>query len=120
MFKEFEQIVIRVEKELSTKLKDFENPLNNFRKNDSFVTTCFEHGIVPSTVYDNEQKRHPNPITILNSGFFFYLGGMDTLLKKVKSKGRKIDKQINYVKRLNQWLAKAIEDWQILFEEGKL
>ena len=120
MFKEFEQIVIRVEKELSTKLKDFENPLNNFRKNDSFVTTCLEHGIVPSTVYDNEQKRHPNPITILNSGFFFYLGGMDTLLKKVKSKGRKIDKQINYVKRLNQWLAKAIEDWQILFEEGKL
>ncbi|MFA5424443.1 MAG: hypothetical protein WC374_11370 [Phycisphaerae bacterium] len=121
MLQEFEKMVIRVEDELSSKLKNFENPISDFKNNDSLVTTCLEHGVVPSTVY-NEKKQicHPNPTTILNSGFFFYLGGMEALLEKVKSKGPKIDKRINYEKRLNQWLAKAIEDWPLLLEESKL
>jgi hypothetical protein len=121
MLQEFEKMVLKVEEELSTKLKNLPKPFYDFNENYKLVTTCLEHGVVPSTVYNEKKQRcHPNPTTILNSGFFFYLGGMDTLLEKVKSKGRKIDKQINYEKRLNQWLAKAIEDWQILLEEGKL
>lgn len=123
MFKEFGQMIIKVEEELSTKLKDYENPINDFKENDSLVTDCLEHGIVPSTVYNETKQRcHPNPTTILNSGFFFYLGGMVELLKKVKVKRgvSRIDKRMNYENRLNQWLAKAIDDWQILLEEGKL
>jgi len=120
MLQEFEKMVIKVEEELSTKLKDFENPFSDFDKYNSLVRVRLEHGIVPSTVYDNKQKHHPNPTTILNSGFFFYLGGMDALLEKVENNDSDVDKRMNYEKRLNQWLAKAIEDWQILLEEDKL
>jgi len=121
MLQEFKKMVLKVEEELSTKLKNLPKPFYDFNENYKLVTTCLEHGVVPSTVYNEKKQRcHPNPTTILNSGFFFYLGGMDTLLEKVKSKGPKIDKRINYEKRLNEWLAKAIEDWQILLEEGKL
>jgi len=120
MLREFEKTIVRIEEELSAKLKDFENPFSDFNKYNSLVGVCLEHGIVPSTVYDNKQKHHPSPTTILNSGFFFYLGGMDALLEKVENNDSDIDKRMNYEKRLNQWLAKAIEDWQILLEEGKL
>ena len=122
ILQEFEKMVKKIEPVVSAELENFENPITDFEKNDSLVTDCLEHGVVPSTVYnENKQRCHPSPTTILNSGFFFYLGGMDTLLEKVESKGHPpLDKRINYEKRLNQWLAKAIEDWQILLEEGKL
>jgi len=125
MFEEFEKMVVKVEKEALAKTAGQE-PISDFNRNenesnDSLITKALEHGVVPSTVYDKKkQKRHPNPTTILNSGFFFYLGNMDALLKKVKSSDSDIDKRMNYEKRLNQWLAKAIEDWQILLMENKL
>jgi len=122
MFQEFEKMVKKIEPVVSAELKNLPKPFYDFNENYKFVTTCLEHGVVPSTVYnEKKQKRcHPNPTTILNSGFFFYLGGMDKLLEKVESNDPDIDKRIHYEKRLNQWLAKAIEDWQILLEEGKL
>lgn len=125
MFEEFEKLVVKVEKEILSKTAGQE-PISDFNKNknesnDSLITKALEHGVVPSTVYDKKkQKRHPNPTTILNSGFFFYLGNMDSLLEKVESSDSDIDKRMNYEKRLNQWLAKAIEDWQILLLENKL
>lgn len=125
MFEEFEKMVVKVEEEALAKTAGQE-PISDFNKNknesnDSLITKALEHGVVPSTVYDKKkQKRHPNPTTILNSGFFFYLGNMDSLLEKVESSDSDIDKRMNYEKRLNQWLAKAIEDWQILLMENKL
>jgi hypothetical protein len=120
MLEKFENMVIKVEKELSAKLNGFEKPIDDFGKYEDLVTTCLKHGIVPSTVYKNGQGCHPNPTTILNSGFFFYLEDMDSLLKIIESSDDDIDKRINYEKRLNQWLSKAIEDWQVLSWENKL
>ena len=120
MFKEFKKMVVKVEKEVLIKTAS-QKPIDDFSKSDNLVTIALEHGVVPSTLYDrNKQKHHPSPTTILNSGFFFYLGGMDRLLEKVENNDSDVDKRINYEKRLNQWLAKAIEDWKILLEEGKL
>ncbi|OHB59665.1 MAG: hypothetical protein A2173_06380 [Planctomycetes bacterium RBG_13_44_8b] len=121
MLTKFEILVEKIEQKIKTKFDDFKNPIDDFNINDTLVTTCLEHGIVPSTVYDEDkQKHHPNPTTVLNSGFFFYLGRMNKLLEKVKSNESHIDKRINYEKRLNQWLGKAIDDWQILHKEKKL
>ena len=121
MLQEFEKMVLKIEEKLSNKLKNLPKPFYDFNENYKLVTTCLEHGVVPSTVYnENKQRCHPNPTTILNSGFFFYLGNMDALLEKVESIDSDIDKRMNYEKRLNQWLAKAIEDWQILLMENKL
>lgn len=118
MLQEFEKMVKKTEPVIYAELENYENPINDFNNNDTLVTDYLEHGVVPSTVYDNENKqiRYPNPTTILNSGFIFYIGGMNKLLEKVKNKDRmsQIEKRIHYERRLNQWLAKAIEDWQIL------
>jgi len=101
-----------------------EKPIDDFAANDVLVTSLLEHGIVPSTVYDEktEEKRHPKPTTVLNSGFFFYLSGMKELLSRVEVKDDSDDvkKRLTCEKRLNEWLGKAIDDWQILKSEGKV
>ena len=118
MLKAFEELVEHIEKKVSSELAEFPKPIDDFDKYNDLVTTSLEYGVVPSTVYDaNEKRCHPKPTTILNAGFFFYLGGMGALLEKIKSKNSDTDKRIMYEKRLNEWLSKAIEDWQILNEE---
>jgi len=120
MLDEFKKMVSLIETKVSSKFDGFEKPIDDFAKNDALVTTFLKHGVVPSTVYDNGKKSHPSPTTLLNSGFFFYLSGMEPLLKKVKSEECYISKRIKYGHRLNQWLGKAIEDWQILPQKDRL
>lgn len=115
MLEKFEEMVLKIEGKVSDKVAKVERPIGDFTTTDRLVTEYLEHGVVPSTVYDKEKKKHhPNPTTILNSGFFFYLGGMKKLIEKIRAKVRQPKKRLKYEKRLNEWLAKAIEDWQIL------
>lgn len=115
MLVEFEKMVLKVEKEISEKISNTENPIDDFKKNDLLVTRYLSHGVVPSTVYDDKKnKYHPCPTTMLNSGFFFYMDGMRELIQKIKADISETEKRLKYEKRLNEWLEKAIEDWQIL------
>ena len=124
MLKEFRKVVVKVEEAVEEIFPGQEKPIDDFNKNDFLVTRFLEHGIVPSTVYDEktEEKRHPKPTTVLNSGFFFYLSGMKELLSRVEVKDDSDDvkKRLTCEKRLNEWLGKAIDDWQILKSEGKV
>lgn len=122
MLKEFDLMVTEIESKVSDTLgSDFQKPIEDFRRNHELVISYLGHGVVPSTCYDiSGNKSHPSPTTVLNSAFLFYLGGMDDLLGKVRSKLSWIQKRIAYEKRLNDWLGKAIEDWQILLKKGKL
>ncbi len=122
MLEKFEDMVFKIEGTVSDKVDKVERPINDFTANDRLVTKYLEHGVVPSTVYDKQKnKYHPNPTTILNSGFFFYLGGMEELMQKVQAPHiNHTEKRLRYEKRLNEWLAKAIDDWQILQAENKL
>ena len=123
MLKQFEEIVADIEKEIENKFFEVAEkpPIDDFNYCDSFVTNYLEHGIVPSSVYAEDQDKiiHPAPTTMLNSGFFFYLGGMEKLLEKVQDASDKIQIRMNCEKRLNEWLAKGIEDWQIMRPKQK-
>lgn len=115
MLEKFGEMVLKIERKVSDKVAKVERPIDDFTANDGLVTEYLEHGVVPSTVCDEQKnKYHPNPTTILNSGFFFYLGGMKKLIEKIRAKVSQPEKRLKYEKRLNEWLAKAIEDWQIL------
>jgi hypothetical protein len=115
MLGKFEEMVLEIEKVVTGKVAKVERPISDFAKNDHLVTKYLEHGVVPSTVCDEQKnKYHPNPTTILNSGFFFYLSGMKKLIEKIQAKVSQPEKRLKYEKRLNGWLAKAIEDWRIL------
>lgn len=121
MLDQIERFVDTVEACVSEKLTNVPNPWDDYKQSAGHVMSCLEHGVVPSTVRDSEGKKiHPNPTTLLNAGFFFFLGGMEGLMKRVKSKANRIQKRLQYEKRLNEWLAKAIDDWQILRMEDKL
>jgi len=121
MLTQFDGMVQKIEENVSEMLtNNFEKPVYDFIKNHESVTSYLEHGVVPSTFYKDGIKRHPHPITVLNCGYFFYLKGMTPLLKRVITNLNSIDKRIMCGKRLNSWLGKAIEDWQILLKEGKL
>ena len=120
MLAEFNGMVNKIEDEVSAKLGGgFKEPVEDFRRNRKLVASYLEHGVVPSTIYEDKIKRYPYPVTVLNCGFFFYLKGMTQLLERVKTNLNRIDKRIICEKRLNSWLGKAIEDWQIL-KKGKL
>lgn len=115
MLEKFGEMVLKIEVMVSDKVTKVGRPIDDFTTTDWLVTEYLEHGVVPSTVCDKQKnKYHPNPTTILNSGFFFYLGGMKKLIEKIRAKVRQPKKRLKYEKRLNEWLAKAIEDWQIL------
>lgn len=115
MLNQVERLVRTVEASVSKKLENVQNPYDDYKRSSEYVMSCLEHGVVPSTVRNSEgEKIHPNPTTLLNAGFFFFLGEMEGLMKRVKSKADPIQKRLQYEKRLNEWLAKAIDDWQIL------
>lgn len=115
MLTEFEKVIVKVEDDVSSFLSNQAKPLDDFVLYDELVTKYLEHGIVPSTVYNKDNVEcHPSPTTLLNSGFFFYLDGMKELLKKVKNSKSNINNKVAYNKRLNEWLSKGIEDWQII------
>jgi hypothetical protein len=112
---EFEGLVATVEDEISNLLKGYEQPIQDFAKYDPSVTRLLSHGVVPSTVFDKGVgASYPLPTTVLNSGFFFYLHGMDLLLGRIKGDADPIDKRVNTLRRLNEWLGKAIDDWQFI------
>lgn len=115
MLNQIERLVETIEARVSKKLEHLPNPCDDYKQSANHVMSYLEHGVVPSTVRDSEGKKiHPNPTTLLNAGFFFFLGGMEGLMKRVKSKADRIQKRLQYEKRLNEWIAKAIDDWQIL------
>lgn len=116
-----EDMVVAVEEKVREKLVACPKPIDDFTKHDADVTPCLERGVVPSTIIrDNGAMLNPSPTTLLNCGFFFYLSGMEPLLARVKSDFSPIQKRIQYERRLNQWLAKAIDDWQVICGDGKL
>jgi hypothetical protein len=123
MLQEFHATVVcEMEGAVSNMLsKSIEEPFNDFKEKNKLVTAYLEHGVVPSTLYDKDKrKHHPRPTTVLNAGFFFYLRGMDELLKRVQGSASRIVKRMACENRLNGWLGKAIDDWQVLVDEGKL
>lgn len=120
MLNQVERLVETVEACVSKKLENVCEPFYDYKRSAAGVMTCLEHGVVPSTVYLEGGKIYPNPTTLLNAGFFFFLGGMQGLIERTKSEANPIDRRLHYEKRLNEWLAKAIDDWQILRMEDKL
>jgi len=123
MLEEFDKMVGKIENTVANKLdRNFEGPLADYAKNCDLVRSCLEHAVVPSTVCDEGKEfRYPDPRTMLNVGFFFYRSGMESLLRNVKNikRERRMEIRLRYERRLNEWLGKAIDDWQLLRQKGK-
>ncbi len=82
------------------------------------------NGIVPSTlnVRNSEgalQEVHATPITLLNASYRFYLEGVEELMSKIKDQNPASPRdRTAWMKRIEGWTAKALEDVALLRSSG--
>jgi hypothetical protein len=82
------------------------------------VKSYLKYGVVPSSVVSVERTEnqdalvvHPSPLVLLNAGMEFYLTEVGTLMRTVpKEDPSSCERRVHWVRRIEQWISKAIED----------
>ncbi|SRR5713101_831682 len=98
------KLVCRVTPEAKLAVKRF-----NQTRDD--IEECLRVGVVPHTKNSNS----PDPVSIINSSFCFYLTSLPEVINEFEGAKAKndIEKHSLWTKRLEMWTMKAIEDSQI-------
>ncbi|MFL6439451.1 MAG: hypothetical protein ACJ71Q_17885 [Terriglobales bacterium] len=90
--------------------QDPAGPVKRFADTRQEIEDCFFAGIVPKTA-----RSSPDPISIINTSFCFYLTSLQAVIKKFE--GTKAENAVGvhslWTKRLEMWTMKAIEDSQM-------
>jgi hypothetical protein len=75
------------------------------------IENCLKVGVVPHS----NTSRQPDPVSIINSAFCFYLTSLPNVIEQFEGAEAKNDIRIRslWTKRLEMWTMKAIEDSQI-------
>lgn len=75
------------------------------------IEDCLSVGVVPHS----NSSTHPDPVSIINSAFCFYLTSLPNVVKEFEGPEAEadIEKQSKWTKKLEDWTLKAIEDYQI-------
>jgi hypothetical protein len=98
------KLVLEVTPENATAVRRFKNARTS-------IEECLSAGVVPHTADANG----PDPVSVINSAFCFYLTSIPTVVKKFE--GIKAENDVAahslWTKRLEMWTMKAIEDAQI-------
>jgi hypothetical protein len=70
---------------------------------------------VPSTlVLDGGRLVYPDPITIINASYRFYLESVPDLVDNIRGQDESAGTRAKWVERLELWTLKAIEDHSLL------
>lgn len=85
-------------------------------------------GIVPSTVNirvgekpDDTYAAPASPVVLLNSGIDFYLNHMPDLINSIPGENlASFARRLHWLRRLEEWIAKAIEDQSLEVEVGSV
>ena len=80
------------------------------------IADYLRNGVVPSTLVLEAEKGkcvevHPTPTTLLNAAYRFYLVGVEELMSGIKAQDPSLaEKRTFWMKRIENWTAKALED----------
>jgi hypothetical protein len=75
----------------------------------------FKRGIVPSSIRVGQNHKCPQPITILNVAYKFYLDDLDDLVKRIKDGNpQSIKHRQEWAGKVEMWAMKAIDDYLLL------
>ncbi len=77
------------------------------------IEKCLLNGIVPS-VSPDDQSIPPNPVSVINTAFTFYLTSLDELMERLGKKPLDVKERSYWTNRLESWTQKALEDIQLL------
>jgi hypothetical protein len=85
--------------------------VKRFEQDRQSIEDCLRVGVVPHT----KTSRPPDPVSIINAAFCFYLTSLPDVIEQFEEPPAKNDLSIHslWTKRLEMWTMKAIEDSQI-------
>jgi len=85
--------------------------VKRFKQNRSSITDCLWAGVVPHIA----NSGPPDPVSIINSAFCFYLKSLPDLIRKFEGPEGKnnVQKYSLWTARLEMWTMKAVEDSEI-------
>ena len=107
--------------EVDTSLQGLDPGIAEYAGMRSTVQKYFEHGVVPSSVPDPKSGDRfcPNPVTIINVAYHFYLQSLESLISTIEKKNPEaIAHRNHWMRKLEQWTLKALEDYELL-EQAK-
>lgn len=94
--------------------------LRGFTKFHASVEEYLRNGIVPSTVLLGSHPCNPDPVTVLNASYKFYLESLDSLMERIAEQDPSRTRDRNrWIKRLELWTIKAMEDHKLLSGQRK-
>lgn len=80
------------------------------------IERCLAHGVVPS-VPTELGAAPPTPVATINAAFCFYLSGLPKLMGNLEDQDpRNVEHRVRWMRRVEMWTMKAIEDFQIWTE----
>jgi hypothetical protein len=94
--------------------------LHGFQLFRQSIEEYLSNGVVPSTVLVRGHLLYPAPVAVLNASWKFYLESLDTLIGRIEGQDPcKVSDRQRWIKRLELWTIKAIEDHKLLTGQKK-
>jgi hypothetical protein len=99
---------------------NLDSGLKGFRIFGPCIEEYLSNGVVPSTVLVGGHLCYPDPLAILNASYKFYLESLDTLINSIQNQdSSSVGHRDRWIKRLELWTIKALEDHRLLKEQRK-
>ncbi len=88
-----------------------ERAVKQFNETRNHIEECLRVGVVPHTT----NSSSPDPVSIINASFCFYLTALPEVIKKFEGDKAQdnVARYSEWTKRLEMWTMKAVEDSQI-------
>src|SRR5260370_24480618 len=111
---------------LSSQLRDgVDDEFVAFSQLNETVQEYLANGVVPSTVNvrvgngpDDVITVPASPLVLLNAGMEFYLSRIDELMRSIPGEDEnQFDRRLHWIRLVEEWIAKAIEDESLKVEE---
>jgi len=113
----FFALVPLVEQTVKTLMGKLDGALDDYKKNKEDIGDLLLHGVVPSAVFDVKEKPSyfSTPISILNVAYMIYLDKLQELINKIENQDQdNIEDRVRWIRKLEMWTSKALEDYQLL------
>lgn len=118
----FYKIIPEVSAQLGKVTGNLDSKVHEFGQINEDAMAYLEEGIVPSTINievekDKFQRVTPSSICLVNCSACFYLGHIDKLMLRIEMQDTECTMQrVAWVRKLESWTAKALEDVALLNE----
>jgi hypothetical protein len=103
-----------------------DNGWNEYLQLRKAIMSYLQRGVVPSSLVISQKSgnddqffiAHPSPLVLLNAGMEFYLTELDSFIRSIPKEKESYDRRLHWVRRVEQWIAKAIEDVSLVKGEA--